>query len=176
VDTAEMVKTITDACVSGSNKTVYTSFLETAARLESVILDERTRLKAALVSGTYTGGPGGVIAAIDFHTKEVDSQVKAFQDQIAIRRIAIVGRPKAQAQSLLSDNEKIVKEIEDLDAHRAELVAKQAQNAATADATTKKADQDDAGLVAAEQQFTAAADIVRKSFQDRQTLLTELLK
>jgi chromosome segregation ATPase len=171
---AEMVAAIRTNTLN--RKTPYTALLETATKLESVIPDEVTRIKAAFATVGGQRTVESILQAIDVHVSDVDGERMRFAQATEQRR-------KTELSSLNAALTQVNESTAQMQAN-IEALNRQIQTAnETINANTIKASDLSSQIFArtaefdqAQQQFDAAAGVVRGTLEQQRTAISSILR
>lgn len=172
---SDIVSTITNAVLT--KKTAYTTFVEASSRLEAVIPDETTRMKAAFVTITGDGRSlEQVLQALDMHASDVDGEVMRCERGLASKRATDVDNVAAEANQLAKANERLVAQIDTLQQQIAKANQDIQENTNRQRDLTHQAEQAALDISSFEQRFKRAAEFVKTSFIERKKMLASLMK
>lgn len=165
---SKVVKTIMDACMA--RQTDYTRFMEAVEKLASIIPDEITRMKAALVSANGRQ----VVLAIDIHMHEIGAQREQFRRTLEEQRgkaadvLADAGTKERQIEARKESIARMRREIEETERtirNEEAEVSRLKTEAAAADQTIKTI----------EGEFNTAVATVERTFTERKALINSLI-
>mgnify|MGYP000344258842 FL=1 len=171
----EMLEALTK--VITGRKTAYTSLLEAATRLESVIPDQGTRFKAAFVtvSGDGQRSLETINQAIEVHLRDLSGELVRFKGASEQQLTSKVGNLRAKVSSLTNSADAAQQRIEQL---RAEIVGLEQQSASAATEAAQlqqEADQAEAEVKGVVQAFESTVETVKADLVERKTALAALL-
>lgn len=171
---ADMVNTLKQATFR--RVTSYTTLLETAQRLVSVIADPMMRLRAAYATVNGAGRDvAAIAAAIDMHISDLETERQKFKSGVDQKRTNELGTMKQSMVTLNQSNEQLKQSIESIRSQIAGLEQQIQTNTTEISTTNGKVSQREAELARVEQEFDTAATYVRTELeQQKATIVTTL--
>lgn len=170
----DMVDILT--AVSLKRQTAYTAFIEASKKLEAVLPDENTRIRAAFVTVNGEGRSlEQMLQAIDIHAMDVDSEVDKFIRTAESNAKTEVDAVNLKANSLIKENDDIERQITDRQNQIADLTARKQENSTTSQNLFAQATDAEHKISSVKFEFTKAADYVRENLADRKAMLSALI-
>ena len=171
----EIVNTIQTAVLS--KKTAYTTFVEASMRLEAVIPDETTRMKAAFVTVTGDGRSlEQVLQALDMHATDVDGEVLRCKRSLDAKRNDEVIRVRTMGSNLMETNKRLTEQVASLQQQIEKATQEINTNVVKLGELDNQAAKAESDINAFENSFVQAADYVKKTFVERKQMLAALMK
>lgn len=168
---SEMVEALR-AVIQG-RKTAFTALDEQAAKLESIIPDVVTRMRAAFA--TVNRPAKDVIQAIDIHISDINGEVMKFKSHSTAEKAGQVGTLRAQAKALVDSAPSITAQIQELEAKATQLREQLTINATKANDLNAQADTAESKFTTAEVAFEASAkSIITELETQKQSFLSTI--
>lgn len=157
-----------------ARKTAYTGLLESAARLESIIPDPNTRVKAAFASGEGRTVQD-VTRAIDVHISDLDNERIRFGRSSEAQLVSKRNTPLAQAQDNRTKAEQCTQEIQSLEARIEQLRANHASLLEQAQEAETAASNAEAEIQQVQTKFDTTVEYLKNELVTRKTQLSTIL-
>lgn len=162
--------------IVNNRKTPYTTFVETSKKLEAIIPDETTRLKAAFVSISGEGRSlDTILQAIDIHISDISGEVMRFArtSETQIQQQVVLVKNNAEAKR--AENQALSTQISNLQQQISALTDKIAANTNEANTLDAEAATAEVKIHTVENAFKSTADFVVNKLTSRKAMLSALL-
>jgi hypothetical protein len=158
-------------------KTPYTALLDASTKLEKVIPDADTRVKAAftMISADGARSISSITQAIDLHVSDLEGERLRFKQSTEAQVTAKVASARAKAAQLTSSADSDRQQIEKLQQQITALQERIASSTAEAQQISNQADADEQSIRSIEQQFNDAVDFAKSELSSRKASLAAVL-